>query len=192
MTKGCVMTLTQGHISKVKVIVYTWHKFVFGLIPFTSNFDGNDTSHNCCPWPRGCCCCGGICCLLTTLVYFCATTTWLSIKFERNQVLHIPQFVFFGPVSPKMATLASYLLTHFDFSSCIFGTYVSTKTATMACHLLTHLWFSLCNYYTNFLQICKCHSHSRQLLFLDHWCIHIFSVKLFLWQCVLLLHIVLL
>ena len=129
-----------------------------------------------------------LCCLLITLVYFCATNTWLSIKFERNQVLHIPQFVFFGPVSPKMATLASYLLTHFDFSSCIFGTYVSTKTATMACHLLTHLWFSICNYYTYFLQICKCHSHSRQLFFLDHWCIHIFSVKLFLWQCVLLLH----
>ena len=43
-----IMTLTQGHIAKVKVIVYTWQFFPRPL-PFMVPLDGNDTSHNCCP-----------------------------------------------------------------------------------------------------------------------------------------------
>ena len=112
MTQGCVMTLTQGHISKVMVTVHTYpktcpgHKFslpswiliIYHVIiswlwlrdilprsrsqfthgnfffsrplPFMGPLDGDDTSHNCCPWPRGCCCCcWGICPVRTCLVW---------------------------------------------------------------------------------------------------------------------------
>ena len=47
------MTLTPGHISKVKVLVDTLHKFVSGPSPFTSNFDGDDASYNCCQMTQG-------------------------------------------------------------------------------------------------------------------------------------------
>ena len=96
MTQRCVMSLTLGHISKVKVTehtfpkpcqghnfslpcwiliiyhtiiwlpslrvisprsksVYIWQKFVSRPFTFTGNLYGDDTSHNCCPSPRGCC-----------------------------------------------------------------------------------------------------------------------------------------
>ena len=63
------MTLTQGNIAKVKVTVYIW-QFFSRPLPFMGPLDGDDTSHNCCPWPRGCCCRGGggICLVMTCLV----------------------------------------------------------------------------------------------------------------------------
>ena len=49
------MTLTPGHISKVKVLVDTLYKFVSGPSPFTSNLmgDGDDASYNCCQMTQG-------------------------------------------------------------------------------------------------------------------------------------------
>ena len=39
MTQGRVMTLTQGHISKVKVTVDIYQKFVYGLWLLTAKLD---------------------------------------------------------------------------------------------------------------------------------------------------------
>ena len=112
MTKGCVMTLNQGHISKIKVIVYTWHKFVFGLIPFTSNFDGNDISHNCCPWPRGCCCCGGICPVRT-----CLFIDEALLSFDNSCLLLCNHYMAFNKIWEESSTTHS--------SVCIFRTCVT-------------------------------------------------------------------
>ena len=44
LLQNCIMTLTQGHIAKVKIIVYTWQKFVSGPLSFTGSLGGDDTS----------------------------------------------------------------------------------------------------------------------------------------------------
>ena len=54
-------------IAKVKV--YTWQKFVYGPLSFTDDLDWDDTSHNCCPWHRGCCC--GVFCPVRTCLVKC-------------------------------------------------------------------------------------------------------------------------
>ena len=52
MTQGCVMTLTQSHISNVKVTVHIYLKSVSGLLLLTAKCDLDNISHNC-PWPNG-------------------------------------------------------------------------------------------------------------------------------------------
>ena len=44
MTQGCVITLTRGHISKVKIAVHTYPKSVSGPLPFIVklDWDGDD------------------------------------------------------------------------------------------------------------------------------------------------------
>ena len=52
MTKGCVMTLTQGYISNFKVTVHTYPKSVPGPFLLNAKLDLDNISHNCCPWPK--------------------------------------------------------------------------------------------------------------------------------------------
>ena len=47
------MTLTQGHISKVKVTVHVYRISVFGTQLLSAKLDLDNISHNCCPWPKG-------------------------------------------------------------------------------------------------------------------------------------------
>ena len=44
-----IMTFTQGHISKVKVRVYTYLKSVSGQLLLIALLDLDNISHNCCP-----------------------------------------------------------------------------------------------------------------------------------------------
>ena len=49
----CAMALTQGHISKVKVTVHTYPKWVSKQLLFTVMLDPDNILHNCCPCPKG-------------------------------------------------------------------------------------------------------------------------------------------
>ena len=53
MNQGCVISMTQGHTSKVKVTVHTYPESVFGPYLFTAMLDLDNISHNCCLWPKG-------------------------------------------------------------------------------------------------------------------------------------------
>ena len=49
ITQGCVITLTQGHTSKVKVTVHTYPNSVSGPLLLTAMLDLDNISHICCP-----------------------------------------------------------------------------------------------------------------------------------------------
>ena len=53
MTQGCIMTVTQSHISKVKVTLQTYPKMVSGLQLLTAMLDLDNILHHCFPWPKG-------------------------------------------------------------------------------------------------------------------------------------------
>ena len=52
MTQGCAMTLTQGHISKVKVSAHIPKIRVRAITRQSGKLDLNNISQNCCPWPK--------------------------------------------------------------------------------------------------------------------------------------------
>ena len=53
MTEGCLMTLTQGLISYVKITMHTYQKSLSGPLLLTAKIDRDNISYNCCPWPKG-------------------------------------------------------------------------------------------------------------------------------------------
>ena len=56
MFQGCVVTLVQGHISKVKVRVHRYQTSVPWQYKLTARLDlhTGSTIHNCCPMTQGC------------------------------------------------------------------------------------------------------------------------------------------
>ena len=52
MTQGCVMTLTEDDISKVKVTVLIYRKSVSEPQLITAKLDLDNISHTYCLWPK--------------------------------------------------------------------------------------------------------------------------------------------
>ena len=50
MTQGCVLTLSQGHISNAKVTVHIYPKSLSGPVLLTRKLDLDNISNTYCPW----------------------------------------------------------------------------------------------------------------------------------------------